>query len=106
MEFVQELLRPFVSELGEIREELGAERIRREVAESTLREGMAEEQRRREEAERERDDLRRELYALREARESPQTVEEEPERAEPRPSVGEAQEATQRRSWWRRMFRG
>src|SRR5688572_11756082 len=82
MEFVQELLRPFVSELGEIREELGAERVRREIAESTLREGMAEEQRRREEAERERDDLRRELYALREPQESPETV-EEPERAGP-----------------------
>src|SRR5919206_4908485 len=48
MEFVQELLRPFVSELGEIREELGAERARREMAETTLREGMAEERRRRE----------------------------------------------------------
>ena len=45
-------------ELGELREELDAERTRREMAESTLREGMAEEQRRREEAERERDDLR------------------------------------------------
>ena len=33
MEFVQELLRPFVSELGEIREELGAERVRRQMAE-------------------------------------------------------------------------
>ena len=33
MEFVQELLRPFVSELGEVKEELGAERIRRETAE-------------------------------------------------------------------------
>src|SRR5215203_5774958 len=30
MEFVQELLRPFVSELGEVREQLGAERARRE----------------------------------------------------------------------------
>src|SRR5215212_9952445 len=65
MEFVQELLRPFVSELGEIREELGAERARREMAEATLREGMAEERRRREEAERERDELRRELFARR-----------------------------------------
>jgi excisionase family DNA binding protein len=105
MEFVQELLRPFVSELGEIREELGAERVRREMAESTLREGMAEEQRRREEAERERDDLRRELFALREARESPQTVEEEPERAEPRTTTGGTQEGV-RRSWWRRVFGG
>jgi hypothetical protein len=33
MEFVQELLRPFVSELGDVREELGAERARRRIAE-------------------------------------------------------------------------
>src|SRR5215218_5845999 len=31
MEFVQELLRPFVTELGEVREELGAERTRRQM---------------------------------------------------------------------------
>src|ERR671910_308967 len=92
-------------ELGELREELDTERTRRELAESTLREGMAEEQRRREEAERERDDLRRELYALREARESPQTVEEEPEGAEPRTTTGGTQEGV-RRSWWRRVFGG
>src|SRR5215217_1059871 len=93
MVFVQELLRPFVSELGEIREELGAERARREMAEFTLREGMAEEQRRREKAERERDELREELYALREPRESPQTVEGEPERAEePHSATVESQE--------------
>jgi excisionase family DNA binding protein len=104
MEFVQELLRPFVSELGEIREELGAERVRREMAETTLREGMAEEQRRREEAERERDDLRRELHALREPRQSPQTAEEEPGRAEPRSDAPSAQGSVQRRPWWRRMF--
>src|SRR5215208_6808269 len=72
-------------ELGELREELDTERTRREMAESTLHEGMAEEQRRREEAERERDELRQELYALRAPRESPQTVEEEPERAEAPP---------------------
>ena len=93
-------------ELGEVWEELGTERARREMAESTLREGMAEEQRRREEAERERDDLRRELFALREARESPQTVDEEPEEAEPRPATGGAQEVVQRRPFWRRMFGG
>jgi excisionase family DNA binding protein len=92
-------------ELGELREELDTERTRREMAESTLREGMAEQQRRREEAERERDYLRRELFALREARESPQTVEEEPERAEPRPATVESQEPV-RRAWWRRMFGG
>jgi chromosome segregation ATPase len=90
-------------ELGGLREELDAERTRREMAESTLREGMAEEQRRREQAERERDELREELYAPREARESSQTVEEEPERAEPRPSTGGAQEGVQR-PWWRRVF--
>jgi len=64
MEFVQELLRPFVSELGEIREELGAERAHRQMAEERAAA------------------LEAELEALRERRESPQTVEEEPERAE------------------------
>jgi len=103
IEFVQELLRPFVSELGEVREELGAERARREMAESTLREGMDEERRRREEAERERDELRRELFARREPRETPQRAEEAPDRAEPRPTTGGAQEGV-RRSWWRRVL--
>jgi hypothetical protein len=87
-------------ELGELREELDAERTRREMAESTLREGMAEEQRRREEAERERNDLRRHLFPPLEARESPQSVDEEPEEAEPRPATGEAQEGV-KRPWWR-----
>ena len=91
---------------GEVWEELDTEQARRQMAKSKLREGMAEEQRRREEAERERDDLRRELYALRDLREPPQTVEEEPERAEPWPAAGEAQEGTQRRPWWRRVFGG
>jgi hypothetical protein len=90
-------------ELEEVREELAAEQGRREMAESTLRKGMAEEQRRREEAERERDDLRRELYARREPRESPETTREEPERAAPQPTTVESQEGTQR-PWWRRVF--
>src|SRR5215208_5735188 len=77
MEFVQELLRPFVSELGEVRQELGAEQARREMAETTLREGMAEERRRREEAERERDDLRRDLFGLRGRPEAQETTEEQ-----------------------------
>jgi hypothetical protein len=96
------------SELGELREELDTEQARREMAEFTLHEGMAEEQRRRQEAERERDDLRRELYALREPRQSPETVEHDTAEAEPRSEAGdrvEAQEGTQRRPWWRRMFR-
>ena len=88
---------------GGVWEELDNERARREMAEATLREGMAEEQRRREEAERERDELRRELHALREPRESPQTVEEEPQRAEPRPATVESQEPVQR-PWWRRVL--
>ena len=90
-------------ELGEVREELAAEQARREMAESTLHEGMTEEQRRREEAERERDGLRRELYALRDLRESPETVEDEPERAEPHLDAPGAQEDV-RRPWWRKVF--
>jgi DNA-binding transcriptional MerR regulator len=74
-----------------------------ETAESTLRQELSEERRRREEAERAHDDLRQQIDALREAREAPQTVEEEPERAEPRPATGEAQEGV-RRPWWRRML--
>jgi hypothetical protein len=65
MEFVQELLRPFVSELGEVREELEAERARRQMVEERAAA------------------LEAELEALREARESPQTVEEEPEKRRP-----------------------
>jgi hypothetical protein len=83
-------------------------RVRLEIsekAESTLREELAEERRRREEAEREREDLRRELHALREPRESAQTVEEEPERAEPSSDAPGAQEGA-RRPWWRRVFGG
>ena len=90
-------------ELGELREELGTERTRREMAESTLHEGMAEEQRRREKAERERDDLRRELFASRGTRESPEATEEQQGRGEPRPATVESEEPAQR-PWWRRVF--
>src|SRR5215208_1766032 len=86
MEFVQDLLRPFVSELGEVREELGAERARRQMAEERAAA------------------LEAEPEALREPRESSQIAEEEPERAEePHAAAGEAEEG-QRRSWWRRVF--
>ena len=85
-------------------------RVRLEISEkasSTLRDDLAEERRRREEAERERDDLRLELYALVNApREAPQTVEEEPETVvDPRTGseAGGAQEGAQS-PWWRRMF--
>ena len=86
LEFVQELLRPFVSELGEVREELGAERARRQIAEERIAA------------------LQAELEAFREPRESPETVEEEAERAEPHPATEGIQEGV-RRPWWRRMFR-
>ena len=93
------------SGIGEVWEELDTERARREMAESTLREGMAEEQRRREEAERERDELLRELDALREARESPQTVEAETGDTGQQAATSGPQESTQR-PWWRRILRG
>jgi excisionase family DNA binding protein len=102
---LDEIVRDYTHQLGDLREELGAERARREMAEHTLREGMAEERRRREEAERERDDLRRELYARREAREPPETVEEASERSEPHSAAGGAQEGAQR-PWWRRIIGG
>ena len=100
---LDEIVRDYTQQLGDLREKLGAERARRQMAETTLREGMAEEKRRREEAERDRDDLRRELYALREARESSQPAKEEPERAVPRPATVESEESLQR-PWWRRAF--
>jgi hypothetical protein len=67
-----------------------------EKAESTLREELAEERRRREEAE-------RELAALRETQESPETVEEAPDSAEPLPRRAGAQERP-RVPWWRRVL--
>jgi hypothetical protein len=81
-------------------------RVRLEISEkaaSTLREELAEERRRREEAERERNDLRQELYALREATEASETVEGEPERAEPQPAASgpqSLQDRSKRLSVW------
>jgi excisionase family DNA binding protein len=88
----------------EAQDELGDERARREMAESTLREGMAEERRRREEAERERDDLRRELYARREPRESPETPSGASPNTQASPEPETPTEAA--RPWWRRVFGG
>ena len=102
---LDEIVRIIAHNLGDLREEVGTERARRVAAETTLREGMAEERRRREEAERERDELRRELYALREPRQSPQTAEEQQGRGSPHPDAPGAQE-TVRRPWWRRVFGG
>jgi hypothetical protein len=74
-ELIQELLRPFVEDLGRVREELGAERVRRE------------------QVERERDELRLRLEAALEARESPETASEEPYSTHQR-----------KRSWWREFL--
>ena len=101
---LDEIVRDYTHQLGDLREELGAERARREMAESTLREGMDEERRRREAAERERDELRRELYALREPRTSTEAAEGRQGRGESHSATGGAQEGP-RRPWWRRMFR-
>jgi hypothetical protein len=100
-------------ETVEAEQELGTEWARHQMAESTMREGMAEERRRREEAERERDELRREMYALTRQREGPEKAQGGPQRVETRSATVEAQESTERPqtsaqpqelSWWRRMF--
>jgi uncharacterized protein with von Willebrand factor type A (vWA) domain len=85
---------------AETQDELGAERARREMAETTLHEGMAEQRRRREEAERERDELRREMFNLRERTQAP----EQQGRDHPQAVAGGAQEEGARRPWWRRVF--
>jgi hypothetical protein len=90
---------------GEARNELGVERVRREMAETTMHEGMAEERRRREEAERERDALRQELHARSRQQGAHETAEEQQGRGESHSAAGGAQESVQR-PWWRRMFRG
>ncbi len=89
VEVVQELLRPFVEDLGRVREELGAERVRRE------------------QAERERDELAARLASLEEAREeAPEGVAEDAGGFESHSATEVAQEAVGRRSWWRRWFGG
>jgi hypothetical protein len=80
---VQDLLRPFVEDLGRVREELGTERVLRELAE------------------RERDELRKQLEALQEPREAPVTASEGTDSGE---APSEQQEPAQRRSWWKRFF--
>jgi excisionase family DNA binding protein len=83
---IEEIVQGYGRELGAVREELGAERVRRE------------------QAERERDELATRLAALEEARETPTEPAEEPEGSEPRPATEGVQEPTQPRSWWRRWF--
>jgi hypothetical protein len=103
---IGEALRHAIERVEERTAEATEMRIRLELteqAQSTLREELIEERRRREEAEREREDLRQELAAVRESRASPEPVEEEPERDQSRIDAPGAQEGTQR-PWWRRMF--
>jgi hypothetical protein len=103
---IGEALRHAIERVEERTAEATEMRIRLELteqAQSTLREELIEERRRREEAEREREDLRQELAAVRESRESPQAVQEQPERAEPHSATVESQEPIQR-PWWRRVF--
>jgi excisionase family DNA binding protein len=102
---LDEIVRDYTHQLGDLREELGAERARREISERTLHEGMAEERRRREAAERERDELRRELFGLGRQTEAQEAAEEQQGRGEPHSATGGAQEGA-RRPWWRRMFGG
>jgi hypothetical protein len=87
------------SATAEAQDELGAERARREMAETTLHEGMAEQRRRREEAERERDELRREMFNLRERTQAS----EQQGRGQPQSAAGGAQQGA-RRPWWRRVL--
>jgi hypothetical protein len=91
------------SATGEARDELGVERGRRERAETTMHEGMAEERRRRETAERERDELRRELHARSRRQEAHEAAEEEQGRGQSRSATGGPQEGAQR-PWWRKLI--
>ena len=83
IEVVQDLLRPFVEDLGRVREELGAERVLREQAEG------------------ERDKLAAELEALREARDAPEATSEDVSSSD---EVPPSDTEEPRRSWWRRFF--
>jgi excisionase family DNA binding protein len=100
---LDEIVRDYTQEWGDRREELGAERARREMAEATLHEGMAEERRRREEAERERDELRRQLNARSREQEAHEGAEGQQGRGRPPSATGGTQEGT-RRPLWRRIF--
>jgi DNA-binding PucR family transcriptional regulator len=103
---VQVLLKPFVEDLGRVREELGAERVRRELAElerDRLAAEQAAERSLREEAERERDELAARLSASSEPRELAERVAEAVDRGEEEASP-EPQDPIERPSWWRRFF--
>ena len=78
-----------------------------ERAESTLREELETERRRREAAERRAEDLERRLKKERQEPTEPvEMVTEEPEGTPPRSDTGAPQPDAQRRPWWRRVFGG
>ena len=98
--------RPFVEDLGRAREELGAERVRREQAEQErdrLAAEQAAERTLREEAERERDELAARLRSSSEPRELSERVSEVVDRGGGEASP-EPQDPVERPSWWRRFF--
>lgn len=84
----QELLKPLVEDLGRTREDLGAERVRRE------------------QAERERDELTIRTRELQEPREPTVQPADSLKREEASQDAENAQAGVQppRRSWWRRFF--
>ena len=94
MEFARELLRPFIEELGTVREELGAERARRKASEqrALAAEDLAAA-------------LTEELRQTQEALEASQTAGRGGEGYQDRPFTQEAQAETSR-PWWRRLFGG
>ncbi len=88
---LDEIVRNHTEQLGNVREELGAERARRQMAEERA------------------EALEGELQELREARESRESEAGPGPTQDPTPAPGgphAATEAPQRRSWWSRVFGG
>ena len=100
MEFVQELLRPFVSELGDVREELGAERARRRIAEERAASLEAELQELREVGEAQK------LPQMPQSEDIPGPAEKKTPPDDPAQARTATEKSPERRSWWRRMFQG
>lgn len=79
---LEDLVQRYGKELGSVREELGAERVRRELAEQKAAR------------------LEVELEALREPRDAPETVTSDT--SSPETPASDTEQP--RRSWWRRFF--
>ncbi len=105
------LVRDLTSEVSRRSSEAAELRTRLELTEraetsqrAALEQRLETERVLREQAERERDELAARLEALTEPSQAPETAAEEPERASPHDRPEGSQEATERRSWWRRFF--